>query len=159
MGYGHAERNLALIRQLEAETRELLARLLGCRRSPALKGRRVASAGPKQQRRIRPFLGASWCMARTAAAVSRSVVLRWVEAPERCAWEPVGVRPNVGLLHAGRLGEVGEPERLLGLPPDNVIFVLVCCRSECRVDLRLAGVRLQGACGCLCDISARAPEH
>jgi hypothetical protein len=27
MGYGHAERNLALIRQLEAETRELLGTL------------------------------------------------------------------------------------------------------------------------------------
>lgn len=27
MAYGHAERNLALIRQLEAETRQLLARL------------------------------------------------------------------------------------------------------------------------------------
>jgi hypothetical protein len=27
MGYGHAERNLALIRQLEAETRELLETL------------------------------------------------------------------------------------------------------------------------------------
>jgi hypothetical protein len=27
MGYGHAERNLALIRQLEAETRELLGAL------------------------------------------------------------------------------------------------------------------------------------
>jgi hypothetical protein len=27
MAYGHAERNLAVIRQLEAETRQLLARL------------------------------------------------------------------------------------------------------------------------------------
>jgi hypothetical protein len=27
MAYGHAERNLALIRQLEAETRDLLSRL------------------------------------------------------------------------------------------------------------------------------------
>jgi hypothetical protein len=27
MAYGHAERNLALIRQLEAETRQLLGRL------------------------------------------------------------------------------------------------------------------------------------
>ena len=27
MGYGHAERNLALIRQLESETRELLGKL------------------------------------------------------------------------------------------------------------------------------------
>ena len=43
MSYGHAERNLAMLRQLEAETRELLASLdqldpsdqPGCRRSPA----------------------------------------------------------------------------------------------------------------------------
>jgi hypothetical protein len=28
MSYGHAERNLALIRQLEAETRQLLASLI-----------------------------------------------------------------------------------------------------------------------------------
>jgi hypothetical protein len=29
-----------------------------------------------------------------------------------------------------------------------VIFVLVCCRAECGVDPRLAGVGPQGACGC-----------
>jgi hypothetical protein len=29
MAYGHAERNLAVIRQLEAETRQLLDRLAG----------------------------------------------------------------------------------------------------------------------------------
>jgi hypothetical protein len=56
MGYEHAERNLALIRQLEAETRDLLETLdqpdpeqqLGCRRLPAQKGSRFIGAGPKQ---------------------------------------------------------------------------------------------------------------
>jgi hypothetical protein len=55
MGYGHAERNLALIRQLEAETRELLDTLdqrdpeqsAWLREVTSLIGGRVTSAGPK----------------------------------------------------------------------------------------------------------------
>jgi hypothetical protein len=59
MGYGHAERNLALIRQLEAETRGLLGTLdqpdpeqsAWLRRLPAQKGRLFTSADQKQQQR------------------------------------------------------------------------------------------------------------
>jgi hypothetical protein len=56
MGYGHAERNLALIRQLEAETRELLGTLdrpdpeqsAWLQEAPARKSTQFAGAGPKQ---------------------------------------------------------------------------------------------------------------
>src|SRR5215831_12034330 len=68
MAYGHAERNLALIRQLEAETRKLLGSLdqLDPEQSAWLqevtrsRSSEVISTGPKQQRRIaalgRPLL-------------------------------------------------------------------------------------------------------
>lgn len=55
MGYGHAERNLALIRQLEAETRELLGTLdqpdpersAWLQDETAQKGGRFTRAGPE----------------------------------------------------------------------------------------------------------------
>jgi hypothetical protein len=56
MGYGHAERNLALIRQLESETRELLGTLdqpdpeqsAWLQEVPARKGTRFTGVGLKQ---------------------------------------------------------------------------------------------------------------
>jgi hypothetical protein len=64
MGYGHAERNLALIRQLEAETTELLDTLMQhdpeqsawLQEVTSPKGGRFNSAGPRQQRRFRSFI-------------------------------------------------------------------------------------------------------
>ena len=64
MGYGHAERNLALIRQLEAETMELLDTLnqhdpeqsAWLREVTGQKGKRFGSADPRRQRRFRSFM-------------------------------------------------------------------------------------------------------
>jgi hypothetical protein len=64
MGYGHAERNLALIRQLEAETMELLETLnqpdpeqsAWLQEAVDQKGGRFASVSPKRQRRFRSLM-------------------------------------------------------------------------------------------------------
>jgi hypothetical protein len=64
MGYGHAERNLALIRRLEAETMELLATLnqpdpeqsAWLREVAGQNSGRFGSAGPKRHRRFRSSL-------------------------------------------------------------------------------------------------------
>lgn len=64
MGYGHAERNLALIRQLEAETMELLETLnqpdpeqsAWLQEVAGQKGGGFGSAGPKWQRRFRSLM-------------------------------------------------------------------------------------------------------
>jgi hypothetical protein len=65
MGYGHAERNLALIRQLEAETMELLDRLnqhdpeqaAWFQEATSQTGMRFSSPDPPgQQRRCRSLM-------------------------------------------------------------------------------------------------------
>jgi hypothetical protein len=71
MGYGHAERNLALIRQLEAETMELLDTLN--RHDPeqtawlqeviSQKGRRLSDADPRRQRRLGSSMRYGGCYA------------------------------------------------------------------------------------------------
>jgi hypothetical protein len=64
MGYGHAERNLALIRQLEAETMELLETLnqhdpeqaAWLQEVASQAGMRFSSADPRQRRPFRSFI-------------------------------------------------------------------------------------------------------
>jgi hypothetical protein len=64
MGYGHAERNLALIRQLEAETMQLLETLnqpdpeqsAWLQDVAGQNSGRFGSAGPKRQRRFRSLM-------------------------------------------------------------------------------------------------------